>query len=194
MGTQCQVCNSPERARIELGLANRVPPRALAKRYGLHRDAIWRHGKNHMPPALKAALQRSLRPEQVDLDQLKRSESEGLMQHLVGQRGRLYALLDTCEEIGDTKAAVGTHGAITKNLSLTARLLGELQTGSQTTVNMLVTSPQYVELRAGLIRALHPFPQARRAVSAVLKDLEGEAPHITGTPLALQHEANDVRA
>jgi hypothetical protein len=183
VGARCFVCSSPERARIELALARRVPYRALQAHFpDIGRDSFYRHRKAHMPPQLQAALKAAGKPSDIDLDALRTSESEGLLQHLVAQRGRLYVLLDLAEEVQDVRAAAGVHGRIVENLQLTAKLLGEITSHATTTVNNLVVSGEYVALRSALVRALGPHPEARRAVAAVLRDLEGEEPHWTGSP------------
>ena len=43
--TQCTVCRHRERASIDLGLARGVSVRALAKRFKLSTDALYRHQK-----------------------------------------------------------------------------------------------------------------------------------------------------
>jgi hypothetical protein len=58
--------------------------------------------------------------------------------------------------------------------------LGELQQHStRTTVSVLV-SPEYLQLRNALLRALGPFPEARRAVAAAIHEVENGA--ACGTP------------
>lgn len=181
MGKRCQVCEHPQRAQIELGLARKTSVPALARKFDISKDALYRHRDNHMPPQLKAALQTAAQPTEIDLEQLRHSESEGLLQHLVAQRGRLYHAQEEAMSLGDFKAFTQIEGRVTDNLSLTAKLLGDLQTGG-TTVNQLIVSPEYVQLRQALLQALQPYPEARAAVARVLKDMEGADPHVTGTP------------
>lgn len=56
MGQRCSVCDHPERSRIELGLARKVPYSKLARKFRLSKDAVYRHRANHCPPQLLAAL------------------------------------------------------------------------------------------------------------------------------------------
>jgi hypothetical protein len=182
MGARCTVCFHEHRAEIELGLARRAGLKTLGTKYGLSKTALSRHGKNHMPPDLKAKMMAVGRPTEIDLDALRKSESEGLLGTAVSLRARMYRQLDQAEELGDLRAAASLDGRILDSLSFTAKLLGELSTHNQTTINQLVVSPQYLELRAALIQALAPFPPARKAVSQVLRRLEGAAPHLSGVP------------
>ena len=182
MGGRCQVCDSDDRARIELALSKRVSYEKLSKKFGLSKDAIGRHRRNHMPPQLMAALQAYGKPTAVDLEELKKSESAGLLQTVAAQRARLWQALEVCEELEDWNASARFHGQLTANLSLTAKILGEIETGNRTTINQLIVSPEYLLLRQSLVQALAPYPEARRSVSEVLRSLEGESPHITGIP------------
>jgi hypothetical protein len=118
------------------------------------------------------ALETCALPTVVDLDQLRKSESEGLLQTLVVQRARLFRLMDAAEEMGDLKAAAAFAGRLNDNVVTVARLLGDLTTHATHTTNNLVISTEYLSLRSALVKALRPFPEARRAVAAVLRGLE----------------------
>jgi hypothetical protein len=66
-------------------------------------------------------------------------------------------------------------GQIHQNLELVGRHLGEFAKVSvQTNISLLVT-PEYLKLRAALLQALWPFPEARQAVASVLHSIEGAA-------------------
>lgn len=182
MTSLCHVCEHPRRAEIELAVARKVPLRVISRKFGPSIFSVHRHGKNHMPPQLMAALVMTGTPTVIDLEALKISESEGLLQTLVVQRGRLYSLLNLAEEAGDFRAAASIHGRIIDNLNTTAKLLGEVQTHAQTVINNLTVSQDYLELRSSLVRALRPHPEALKALHAVLRGVEGAEPHTTGIP------------
>lgn len=184
MGALCKTCHHPERAKIELGLAHRVPVRVLAQKYGLSKESIFRHRNRHLTPQLRAALLKAVRPSEIDLEQLKHSESEGLLQHLVAQRARLYALSDQAEGVGDIRAAAAVQGRLISNLELTAKLLGELRTASATVVTNILVSEEYHTLRSALILALKPYTEARQAVARVLQSIEAKAAEVTHEPPA----------
>jgi hypothetical protein len=63
-----------------------MPVRVLARRFQLTHHAIFRHRRNHMSPQMVAALLAALKPSEIDLESLQRSESEGLLGSLVAQR------------------------------------------------------------------------------------------------------------
>ncbi len=172
-GSQCTVCSHRERAGIDLALARGVSVRALTTRYKLHRDALYRHQKNHLPPQLRASLIAG--PDlDIDLDKLRETESQSLLANLVALRGRLFSALDVGEENGDANMVARVAGQLHHNLEITGKLLGDLSSGS-TTINNVLVLPQYVSLRIELVRALQPFPEAKMAVAAVLHQIESKA-------------------
>jgi hypothetical protein len=171
---QCHCCRHRELAGINLALARGVSVRALASRYGLSIDSLFlRHRQNHLPPQLRASLIAG--PDlAIDLDKLRETESQSLLANLVNLRGRLFSALDVGEEHGDANMVARIAGQLHNNLELTGKLLGDLTSGSTTITNVLI-QPQYVDMRVSLVNALRPFPEAARAVAAVLHTLESKA-------------------
>jgi hypothetical protein len=173
-GPQCQCCQHRELAGINLGLARGVSVRALARRYQVHRDALYRHQKNHLPPQLRASLIVGSHLVDIDLDKLRETESQSLLANLVNLRGRLFSSLDVAEECRDGTMLARIAGQLHNNLELTGKLLGDLASGHSSVTNILI-APQYVELRVGLVDALAPYPEAARAVAYVLHQIESKA-------------------
>ncbi|MFL6587205.1 MAG: hypothetical protein ACJ8GV_10030 [Luteimonas sp.] len=133
-------------------------------------DSVHRHGHKHMSVQLKAQLMTRGRLTEIDLDQLRETESEGLLHHLVASRGRLYRAMDEADEQGKNLEVARITGVLLKNLELTAKLLGDLHGGSSQ-VNILVL-PEYHGLRTAIMQALRPFPAARAAVAHALQSYE----------------------
>jgi transposase-like protein len=185
MGNTCQVCRHEQRERLELGLARGVSVRNMAKKFGVSKDSLWRHRRGHMPQALVADLLQRGQPTPIDVEALKKEESESLLSNIVRQRREIYDLLQECRELGDARAAVGCHSQINANLKLAARCLGELQMGGATTVNNLLISPDYVRLRALLLKALRPYPEAVKAVAGALRQVEAEDADAGPRPLLI---------
>ena len=173
-GTQCTICAHREHAAIDLGLARGVSVRALAKRYRLGSDSIYRHSRAHLPPQLRATLIAGPDIEGVDLDKLRETESQSLLANLIAIRRRLFAAFDLGEEYGDVGMVARVASQLHSNLELTGKLIGDLGTGS-TTINNVLVLPAYIEMRIGLVNALRPFPEASRAVASVLHTIEGNA-------------------
>jgi hypothetical protein len=171
-GVTCSVCGHRELQAINLALARGVSVTALVRRYKLGPDSIYRHRANHLPATVRAKLLAG--PDiEIDLDQLRESESQSLLANLVALRHRLFAALDAAEEYNDAGMLTRVSSQLHANLELTGKLLGDLGVGV-TNVNVLVM-PQYVELRVALVQALASFPEARQAVAAVLHQLESKA-------------------
>jgi transposase-like protein len=170
-----------DRGQIEFELASGKSVRAIARKYGIDENALYRHRKL-LPPQLKAAyLGNALKPG-ADLEQLKTEESEALLQNLASQRARLLMMQDQALEEGNAQVVATLAARIHQNLELVGRYLGELhQHSTKTVVNILLT-PEYLELRNALVRALAPYPDARRAVAAVLHSREGSAAQSLDVP------------
>lgn len=170
---QCKCCQHRELAGINLALARGVSVRALARRYGLSIDSLFRHRKAHLPPQLRAALIAG--PDlSIDLDKLRETESQSLLVNLVALRGRLFQILDVAEEGGDGNMLSRVAGQLHNNLELTGKLLGTLSSGHSNVTNILI-APQYIDMRVSLVNALRPFPEAARAVASVLHQVETKA-------------------
>lgn len=155
--------------------------RQLANKYGVHEQSLYKHRKN-LPPQLKAAYIGRLLAPGVDLEKLRTEESEGLLQGLATQRARLLIAQDKALDDDNGQLVATLANGIHRNLELVGRYLGEMQQHStQTTISVLV-SPEYLQLRNALIRALAPYPEARRAVAATLHEMESGAAARTPQP------------
>jgi hypothetical protein len=169
---------------IEISLAHRVPGGTIAARFGVSADAIWRHRRQHLSPAVIAGILVNMRPSEVDLAALQKSEAEGLLARLIAQRARLEIHADKCFELGDPKGATQCERVIQTNLELAAKLLGQLVQRHETTSMSFLITPDFLKLRHAITRALEPFPEAARAVSHALHSLESDA-----MPKMIEHGA-----
>jgi transposase-like protein len=179
--------------QIEAELLAGKSVRAIAKKYGVHEGSLYKHRKG-LPAALKAmALGQRFRPG-CDLEQVRKEESEGLLLNLAQQRVRLLRQQDTAIADGNHQAVATLAAGIHRNLELAAKLLGEIQAHSTRTTISLLVSPEYLQLRNTLIRALAPYPEARKAVAAAIYEIEnstaGSAPPIIDVTPALSAPAN----
>lgn len=195
MARACSTCTHPDRAAIEIGLANGVACRVLGKRYALDASQLSRHRTRHMPPELLARLRVRGARSDAELAKLREVESKSLLDNLAWQRGRMYGNADRAAAIGDDsgeRAAIAEASRITERI---AKLLGEL--GQFITVRHefnLVASPEWHTIRMALVAELRPLgPDAiaagARAIAAAEAAiarpvaLEGER-----VPVLLEHE------
>lgn len=164
----------PDRGRIEFDLCRGVPPRTVAKKYSVGLHACYRLLKR-LPPQLKAAHMGARLKAGADLEKLRIEESEGLLQNLATQRARLLLCQDSALDAGDAAKVAYIANVIHRNLELVGKYLGEFaQHQIHTTVGVLI-SPEYLEFRAALMRALAPYPDARRAVAVALHGIEAKS-------------------
>lgn len=186
----------PDRPKIEYDIARGVPPLAVAKKYGLKKDAVYRL-KKRLPPQLKAAMLGNLLRPGADLDRLRTEESEGLLANLATQRARLLLAQDAAMAAENLQQIGQLAGHIHRNVELVGKYLGEFaQHQVKTTISVLV-QPEYLQLRAALLRALQAFPDARKSVAMALHQIEDDAsrrmslPMIEHRPLSVEIRANE---
>lgn len=160
MSRPCSICEHPDRASVEIGLANNIALRVLSLRYGLNLAQMSRHRKNHMDIDLIARLRTRGSRSDEELAQIREHESKSLLDHLVWQRGRLYRNADRAADIGDMAGERAAIDSASKTSERIGKLLGEL--GSAITINHntqinLVQSPQWHAIRTCLVRELRPL-------------------------------------
>ena len=149
----CSVCTHADHRGINAALVAGEPLRDVARQYGVSKDALFRHRSDHIPAHLATARE----AETVAADDLLR-EVRAL-------RGKAISLLLQAEAAGDIRTALAGIREARGCLELLAKLLGELD--ERPTINVLV-APEWLAVRATLIDALAPYPDARAAVSGRL--------------------------
>ncbi|MES5814428.1 hypothetical protein [Pseudoxanthomonas sp. Soil82] len=192
MARPCSTCNHPDRAAIEIGLANGVACRVLGKRYGLDPSQLSRHRTKHMPDGLVANLRVRGSRSDAELAQLRELEGKSLLDNIVWQRGRMYANADRARAIGDDageRAAMAEAGKATDRIG---KLLDEY--GSHVTINNtinLVASPQWHAIRTALVRELRPLGhEAMQAAARAIAYVETqELPSPVPAQRVLEHAA-----
>lgn len=155
----CTVCSHPERRAIDKALVAGEPVAAVASRYlTLHKMALYRHKDEHLPLRLVKAQ-----------DAAEAAEADDLLAQVRALQARALGILDTAEAAGQLLAALGAIREARGCLELLGKLMGELDERPQ--VNILV-APEWLAVRAALLAALQPYPEARVAVAARLQALE----------------------
>jgi hypothetical protein len=184
----CKVCAHIERTRIELLLAGGAGQKAVGRKYGLTKDSVHRHWKNHVSEERRVALIMGPMQRQALAAQVA-EESESVLDHHQAVRAGLYRLYDAAVTAGDRTGGAMLGGRLTEVNNAIARLCGQLASSpliQNNTVNFYL-SPEFASFQADLVRALGPFPEARAAVLAEFERLEAAAP--AELP-ALEHEAH----
>ena len=164
MARPCTICNHPQKDEINQAIVNRVSPRLISKSFGITLSSLHRHKAAHLPVALVEAVQAA---EVV--------QAGNLLDQVVALQEKTLGILSIAEAAGDIRTALMAISQARGNLELLARLMGELQ-NQQNTVNVLVADPDWLKLRAGIIRALEPWPAARLAVAAAIRETVNDEP------------------
>lgn len=153
MPRTCTICTREERPEIDRALLDGEALRDIARRYATSKDALARH-REHLPSQLVKAKE----AETV-------TQADTLLEQVKSLQTRALSILDRADEAGDLKTALAAIREARSNLELLGKLAGELQ--QEGTINVTV-SPEWLTLRAVVIAALTPYPDAARAVSKAL--------------------------
>jgi hypothetical protein len=172
----CKVCKHQDRWRIELLRAGGASLDSLAAKFNLDRDAIWRHWTKHVSDEAKATYLCGP-AEMASLAEKAAAEGDSVLDYLRMCRSTLVSQLAAMGEAGDARAVGYIAGQLTKTLETMARVTGEIgDLARSVTVNntniAVVNHPQFASVQACMLRALAPFPDARGAVVAALRDLD----------------------
>jgi hypothetical protein len=158
MARPCTVCTHLDRDEIDVELTGTAPVAQVAKKHGVTRDSLARHKAAHLTPAL------------VRLAQQRRTDASAVsvaerLEELALQASRLLA---TAERKSSLVAAAQLLGQARQILETIGRISGELNDRPQVNVLNVVSSPDWQQLRATILAALDPYPEAGRAVAIAL--------------------------
>ncbi len=159
MPRTCTICTHPEVHSIDGTLVAGQSFRNIAEQYGKSATALFRHKSDHLPAVLVTG--QAVREEAHALDVVKQ---------LRDINAATLAILEDARDTHQPALALKAVDRVQKQIELQAKLLGELQDGQ--TVNVLV-APERVSLRATILVALVPFPDAREAVVEALNGNAG---------------------
>ncbi len=140
--------------------------RSISKQFGMSSQSLIRHRDSHLSPAIvQAEAERGAEHVQSLVDRI-----EALL-------GEADGLLRQAKETGKINLALSAIREMRGILELFGKASGQLQPeGPQSiTVNLLSTT-DWLVLRAAVTEALVPFPDARAAVAARLAALDAGSP------------------
>ncbi len=161
MPRKCTICEHEKVEEINRLLLKGVSLRNIAKQYSVSAASLHRHKKGHLPAKLvKAQEAREI------------AKADSLLDQVTELRNKALSILAKAEQAGDLRTALQGVREAKGCLELLARLQGELQ--ERTTVNVLV-NPQWLTLRAVILKALDRYPEARQAVARALREVESDA-------------------
>lgn len=182
----CRVCNHPERAQIELAIANARPGTrhsvmAVATKWGIAKSSVYRHRDHHMSQQDIMRLRMGM-PDAVDeaIEEVVRREGEGAILSLRDLKLRFLTRADLLEQNKDfegSRKELAEAAKVSRDLVLYAGLVP----GRKTVTNNNLVLGDVSVLFDVVDAALRAFPEARRAVAAAWAK--------QANPPALEHAA-----
>lgn len=161
MPMKCITCSHPDREAIdrEIVLA-RLSLGDIGKRHGISKSAVHRH-KPHVAPALQAVV----------AERAKAGPTTAL-QRLEDLHARATRLLDRAEADDKPSLSLAAIKELRGLVETIARITGELDERPQVQVLNVAADPAWIATRQAMLAALAPFPEARAAVAARLREIE----------------------
>lgn len=153
----CTVCSHPERETIDAALASGEPNRRIAARFNLAESSVRRHVAEHIATLLAKA------------EEAEAVRADDLLGQMLELQVKTLRVLGTLEQSGDHKLWLAGLREARGNIELLAKLTHQLS--DRPVVNVLI-APEWLVVRAALLNALTPYPEARAAVSDRLLALE----------------------
>jgi hypothetical protein len=170
---RCQGCSHLERMRIERLLAAGASIKGTARKFEIDYHALRRHWINHVSAEARAAYIAGPGATKDQLEEIVADESLALIDHYRIVRSALYKGFAAASELGDGNALALLAGRLHENLRDSGRLTGELQRGPLLNIqNNVLVNPDYTKVIARIVSAVAPYPEAREAVIAALRDLD----------------------
>jgi hypothetical protein len=157
MPRRCTVCDHPQRHGIDETLVTGAPYRSVAKQFSLSESAVYRHKTEHLP----AHLLKAREAEEV-------AQADDLLNQVRSLQSHALDILERAEKTGDLRTALAAISQARGNLELLGKLAGELDERPVVSLNV---SPEWLELRAVIVRALGPHPAAHTAVLRALESV-----------------------
>ena len=164
MPRRCTVCTHKKHTEIDKALVERQAFRAIARQYGISKDALIRHHDDHLPAALVKAQ-----------DATEAAQADALLAQAVDLRDKALGVLSKAEEAADLRTAVSAIREARGCVELLGKLAGQLKDAP--TINVILM-PEWRQLQATILAALEPHAEVRLAVASAL--LERESHHAAG--------------
>ena len=150
--------------------------KGAARKFAINYHALRRHWRNHVSAEARATYVAGAGASKDQLEEIVADEALGLLDHYRIIRGALYKSLSAAAELGDSNSLALLAGRLHENFRDCGRLTGELQRGPLLNIqNNVLVNPDYTRAIARLVSAVAPYPEAREAVIAALRDLDAES-------------------
>jgi hypothetical protein len=191
----CAVCRHQDRARIEALRIGGASLDSLAAKFAIHRDALWRHMRNHVSADAKGAILVG----EATLERLREKaleEKGSVLEHLQIARSMTLAAMVASAEAASWTTFSMLAGRYVETNREVARITGEIEKlpGINITNNFLaiMNDPRMIELQAGLLAVARSHPGARGDIISLLRNLDSRPPQTNqngAQPLLIEAEA-----
>ena len=94
------------------------------------------------------------------------AEADALLMDVRRLQAKTHVMLQEAERSGDLRTALAAVREARSNIALLAEMRGQLDRRPQ--INLTI-SPEWLELRAVIVGALEPHPEAREAVVRAIR-------------------------
>jgi predicted transcriptional regulator len=141
-------------------MLNKINQVEAAKIIGCDKSAVSRHMSNHVTAKVVRVA-----------DEVAKREALNVVNALETSHENLLKIFNDALADGDRKSALAAIDAETRQLSLIAKVTGQLNAAPQ--VNFLL-NPQFLEIKRVIVEKLMPYPEARVALSEALDSMISE--------------------
>jgi hypothetical protein len=155
----CTICSHDSRDEIEDAFIAGTPKTRIAAKYGVSEQAVRYHIKHHLPELLVLAREAK-----------NAARADTLLDRIEALQRRTEAILEEAERSGNFRDRFRGVAEMRRNLELIGEITKELNRATTLNLNL---HPEWVMVRAAIVEALEPFPQARGAVTMKLLQIEG---------------------
>ena len=188
----CQICRHPERERIEALRASGASLESLARKFKAHKDAIWRHWRDHVSADLKTSYLAG--PATIaELKERAVAEGGSILDHLVILRSILMGAVTASAEAQSAFTLAALSGRLVEVLKEIGKLTGEIERlnpGINVTTNIAIMSdPRMIELQSGLLSIARAHPAARADLVALLRGLDAKPDSASAAPQMIECSA-----
>ena len=190
----CQICRHPVRERIEALRASGASLESLARKFKVHKDAVWRHWRDHVSADLKTSYLAG--PATIaELRERAAKEGGSILDHLSILRSILMGAITASAEAQSAFTLAALSGRLVEVLREIGRITGEIErlnpSVNVTTNIAIMSDPRMIELQSGLLQIARSHPATRADLVALLRGLDakpdGSKPG--GAPLMIEGEA-----
>jgi uncharacterized protein (DUF1501 family) len=155
----CTICNHDSVAEIDRELIAGVPYRDIAERHGVGRMAVSRHREAHLSEALAAVVVEDHDRARTLVDRIEALVDEA------------HAFLSAAKADGNTAQGLAALREMRAALELVGKASGELKDSPQVAVVNVQQSDEWHRIRAAVLASVDPYPEAKAAMVASLREL-----------------------